>query len=91
MQQRLAWAVTVANSDGRLLLRTGADVPHYAGSHAMGAQMGQQNMFSGQTTDSFYNGGTSHFELTLYSDGKIKFQYKVSRMMIAEVWAILLQ
>ena len=53
----------------------------------MGAQMGQQNMFSGQTTDSSYNGGTSHFELTLYSDGKIKFQYKVSRMMIAEVWA----
>ena len=50
----------------------------------MGAQMGQQNMFSGQTTDSSYNGGTSHFELTLYSDGKIKFQYKVSRTIIAE-------
>ena len=38
-----------------------------------------------------YDGGTNHFEVTLYSDGKIKFQYKVSRTIIAELWATLLQ
>ena len=33
------------------------------------------------------DGGTNHFEVTLFSDGKIKFQYKVSRTTIAELLA----
>ena len=32
------------------------------------------------------DGGTNHFEVTLFSDGKIKFQYKVSRTTIAEAF-----
>ena len=63
-------------SDGNAFTVEWADVPYYAGGHAVNAPIGQQGMYSNTQTDPNYAGGTNHFELTLYSDGKIKFQYK---------------
>jgi hypothetical protein len=44
-----------------------ADVPYYQGVHTALAGSQQQSGF---------NSGTNHFELTLFSDGNIKLQYK---------------
>ena len=73
-------------SDGQAFTVEWADIPYYSGIHGATQQNspGQQTMFGGQSTSSSYGGGTNHFELTLYSDGKIKFQYKVSRTILAD-------
>jgi hypothetical protein len=63
-------------SDGNAFTVEWSDVPYYSGVHQANPGAGQQTMFGGQSTSSAYDGGTNHFEVTLFSDGKIKFQYK---------------
>ena len=67
-------------SDGNAFTVEWSDVPYYSGVHGASQQSlaGQQTLYGGQSTAAGYDGGTNHFEVTLYSDGKIKFQYKVT-------------
>jgi hypothetical protein len=54
-------------SQGKSFTVEWADVPYYQGAHTASAGSQQQSGF---------DSGTNHFEVTLFSDGNIKFQYK---------------